>query len=110
MTGTSEAVENYAKAIYSLARQGDGTVATNALAERLGVTATAYPCGESFEAVREARAKGLPIYGETLHQYLMYTSEDYRRPNGQIYHTYPSLKSADDRDAMRATGRVFTQK
>ena len=34
----SEAIEDYAKAIYSLARQGDGTVATNALAERLGVT------------------------------------------------------------------------
>src|SRR3954468_21938382 len=52
------------------------------------------------EAVREARAKGLPIYGETLHQYLMYTSEDYRRPNGQIYHTYPSLKSKADQDAL----------
>src|SRR6185295_4001737 len=34
----SEAIEDYAKAIYSLARQGDGTVSTNALAERLGVT------------------------------------------------------------------------
>jgi dihydropyrimidinase len=27
-------------------------------------------------AIREARAKGLPIYGETLHQYMLYTSED----------------------------------
>jgi DtxR family transcriptional regulator, Mn-dependent transcriptional regulator len=34
----SEAIEDYAKAIYSLAQQGDGTVATNALADRLGVT------------------------------------------------------------------------
>ena len=34
----SEAIEDYAKAIYSLARQGDGTVTTNALAERLDVT------------------------------------------------------------------------
>ncbi len=34
----SEAIEDYAKAIYSLARRGDGTVTTNALAERLGVT------------------------------------------------------------------------
>jgi DtxR family transcriptional regulator, Mn-dependent transcriptional regulator len=32
------AVEDYTKAIYSLARRGDGTVTTNALAERLGVT------------------------------------------------------------------------
>jgi DtxR family transcriptional regulator, Mn-dependent transcriptional regulator len=34
----SEAIEDYAKAIYSLCRQGDGTATTNALAERLGVT------------------------------------------------------------------------
>ena len=33
----SEAVENYAKAIYAIQRR-DGTVSTNALAERLGVT------------------------------------------------------------------------
>src|SRR5215469_13048529 len=43
-------------------------------------------------AIAAARALGTPIYGETLHQYLMYNAEDYRRPNGQIYHTYPSLK------------------
>jgi dihydroorotase-like cyclic amidohydrolase len=36
------------------------------------------------DAIAAARAKGVPIYGETLHQYLMYTAEDYRRPNGQI--------------------------
>ncbi|GGE31905.1 dihydropyrimidinase [Agaricicola taiwanensis] len=51
-------------------------------------------------AIRAARAKGLPIYGETLHQYIMYTSEDYKRPNGQIYHTYPSLKSEEDQAAL----------
>ena len=51
-------------------------------------------------AIGDARAKGLPIYGETLHQYMLYTSEDYKRPNGQIYHTYPSLKSADDQKAL----------
>ncbi|MCC7426886.1 MAG: amidohydrolase family protein [Alphaproteobacteria bacterium] len=51
-------------------------------------------------AVREARAKGLPIYAETLHQYILYTSEDYKRPNGQIYHTYPSLKGKADHAAL----------
>src|SRR6202162_4375835 len=35
-------------------------------------------------AVAEARGKGLP---------------DYKRPNGQICHTYPSLKSEDDQKA-----------
>jgi dihydropyrimidinase len=48
------------------------------------------------KAIREARSRGVPIYGETLHQYMMYTSDDYKRPNGQIYHTYPSLKSPMD--------------
>ena len=51
-------------------------------------------------AITAARAKGVPIYGETLHQYLMYTAEDYRRPNGQIYHTYPSLKFREDQEAL----------
>src|SRR6266542_4274641 len=57
-------------------------------------------------AVAEARRKGFPIYGETLHQYMLYSAADYKRPNGQIYHTYPSLKSEDDQktlwDATRA--------
>lgn len=35
----SEAIEDYVKAIYALARRSDGTVTTNALAARLGVTA-----------------------------------------------------------------------
>ncbi len=35
----SEAIEDYTKAIYALARRGDGSVTTNALAERLGVSA-----------------------------------------------------------------------
>ncbi|MEM7751399.1 MAG: amidohydrolase family protein, partial [Pseudomonadota bacterium] len=52
------------------------------------------------KAISEARAKGMPIYGETLHQYMLYNAEDYKRPNGQIYHTYPSLKSADDQEAL----------
>lgn len=51
-------------------------------------------------AIREARARGLPIYGETLHQYLLYSSADYRRPDGQIFHTYPSLKSSRDQAAL----------
>ena len=51
-------------------------------------------------AIREARARGLPIYGESLHQYMLYTSADYRQPNGQIFHTYPSLKSPEDQKAL----------
>ena len=51
-------------------------------------------------AIREARARGVPIYGELLHQYMLKTKEDYKTPRGQIYHTYPSLKSAEDQAAL----------
>src|ERR1051325_7920750 len=53
-------------------------------------------------AIANARAAGVPIYGETLHQYLMYNSSDYKKPNGQIYHTYPSLKFPEDQAALWA--------
>jgi dihydropyrimidinase len=53
-------------------------------------------------AIAASRARGFPIYGETLHQYLLYTAEDYKRPGGQMYHTYPSLKFADDQKALWA--------
>ncbi len=51
-------------------------------------------------AIAESRARGFPMYGESLHQYMMFTEKDYKRPNGQIYHTYPSLKSQSDQDAL----------
>jgi dihydropyrimidinase len=53
-------------------------------------------------AIAEARGRGAPIYGETLHQYLLYSAEDYKKPNGQMYHTYPSLKFKEDHDALWA--------
>jgi len=56
--------------------------------------------GTGVAAIAEQRRKGLAVYGETLHQYLLYSAEDYKRPNGQIYHTYPSLKSAEDQKAL----------
>jgi dihydropyrimidinase len=55
---------------------------------------------EGVQAIAEARGRGRPVYGETLHHYASYTSEDYKRPNGQIYHTYPSLKGAADCAAL----------
>ena len=55
---------------------------------------------EGVEAVWEARAKGLPIYAETLHHYACFTAEDYKAPRGFCYHTYPSLKFPDDQAAL----------
>jgi len=61
----SEAIEDYAKAIYALARRGDGTVTTNALAERLGVTP-----GSASAMVKKLAERGLvehrPYHGVQL--------------------------------------------
>jgi dihydropyrimidinase len=66
---------------------------------------------EGVEAIAEARADGLPVYGEALHNYMHFTAEDYRKPDGTAIHTYPAIKSADDRDALIAglmDGRIST--
>ena len=55
---------------------------------------------EGVAVIAEARAEGLPIYGEALHNYLAFTSDDYSKPEGQLFHTYPALKFDDDRDAL----------
>ena len=55
---------------------------------------------QGVDAIREARGKGLPIYGETLHNYVSFNADNYREPDGMKYHTYPSLKSEDDRLAL----------
>ena len=53
-------------------------------------------------AIAEARAAGQPVYGEVLHNYLAFTAEDYRSPDGGKIQTYPALKTAADRDALWA--------
>ena len=55
---------------------------------------------EGVEAIREARAAGLPVYGETLHQYACFNAEYYRTPRGFCSHTYPSLKLPEDQQAL----------
>jgi dihydropyrimidinase len=55
---------------------------------------------EGVEAIREARAAGLPVYGETLHQYACFDAEYYKTPRGFCSHTYPSLKLPEDQRAL----------
>jgi dihydropyrimidinase len=55
---------------------------------------------EGVQVVEEARGKGLPVYAETLHNYACFTEEDYKMPGGFLIHTYPSLKSTEDREAL----------
>jgi dihydropyrimidinase len=51
-------------------------------------------------AIGQAQARGQAAYGEVLHNYLYFTAEDYRRPDGSKYHTYPALKTDADRRAL----------
>lgn len=52
---------------------------------------------DGVNLVSEARGKNLPIFGESLHNYLAFTQDDYRKPNGMTYHNYPALKTQADR-------------
>ena len=56
---------------------------------------------EGVAAIAEARGQGMPVYGESLHNYLEFTYEDYAKPGGTAIHTYPAIKYADDRDALQ---------
>ncbi len=55
---------------------------------------------EGVETIAEARAQGLPVYGETLHQYCCFNAEHYKTPRGFCSHTYPSLKFPEDQAAL----------
>lgn len=55
---------------------------------------------EGVEAVAAARGHNLPIYAETLHHYACFSAADYHKPRGFCYHTYPSLKLAEDQRAL----------
>ena len=55
---------------------------------------------EGVDAIGEARAQGVPIYGETLHQYACFNAEHYKTPRGFCSHTYPSLKFPEDQKAL----------
>ena len=69
------------------------------LAEHVGVAVyfVHVSAKEGVAAIAEARSRGLPIYGETLHNYVSFNAENYKEPDGMKYHTYPSLKFEDDR-------------
>lgn len=55
---------------------------------------------QGLEAVLEARRRGQPVYAEVLHNYLAFDTTHYHAPDGVKYHTYPSLKTEADRQAL----------
>ena len=52
---------------------------------------------DGLDAISEARADGLPVYGEVLTLALSFNCDNYQESDGMKYHTYPSLKYEDDR-------------
>jgi dihydropyrimidinase len=67
--------------------------------------------GSGINALREARGRGLPFYGETLSAYLSFTQDDLwdetpievngkvYNARGCLYNNYPTPKFKEDRDA-----------
>ncbi|MFN8556973.1 MAG: amidohydrolase family protein [Dehalococcoidia bacterium] len=55
---------------------------------------------EGVAAIAEARAAGMPVYGEALHNYLCFTCENYKETDGGKYHTYPAIKEDADQAAL----------
>lgn len=58
--------------------------------------------GSGVAAVREYRAKGLPVYAETLAVLTLTTADSYAQPDGQKFHIYPSVKYSEDVEAIWA--------
>jgi len=55
---------------------------------------------EGLTAIAESRSRDLPVYGETLHNYMEFNCGHYSLPEGTAAHTYPSLKYEADRLAL----------
>lgn len=57
-------------------------------------------CREGLEEIRRARLGGQVVYAETCPQYLHFTNEVYRRPDGRNFVCSPPIKGADSRAAL----------
>jgi dihydropyrimidinase len=55
---------------------------------------------QGVQAIREARSDRLPVFGEVLHNYLTFTTENYNAPDGTLFHNYPPLKSQQDQTEL----------
>ena len=52
------------------------------------------------EAVKKARSEGYDIYAETCPQYLQFTNEVYKRPDGRNFVCSPPMKGEDSQKAL----------
>ena len=60
------------------------------------------------DEVRRAKARGLPVWGETCPHYLILTEDVYGRPDGARFVVNPPVRGAEDRDALWAALRDGT--
>ncbi len=58
---------------------------------------------EGLDAVTEAKDHGAPIYAETCPQYLQFTCDVYKRPDGRNFICSPPMKGQESQDALWAT-------
>ncbi|GAB4400471.1 MAG: dihydropyrimidinase [Anaerolineales bacterium] len=83
--------------------EGEATARALALARVVGLPMyiVHVSCAEALGAVRTARAKGQPAYGETCPQYLLLTRKEYERPGfeGAKFVMSPPLR--DEADVSR---------
>lgn len=57
---------------------------------------------EGLDAVTEAKDHGAPIYAETCPQYLQFTCDVYKRPDGRNFICSPPMKGQESQDALWA--------
>ncbi|MDR1953738.1 MAG: dihydropyrimidinase [Clostridiales Family XIII bacterium] len=55
---------------------------------------------QGMKAVTEARAQGYPIFAETCPQYLYFTSDVYKRPDGRNFVCSPPMKGKESQNAL----------
>jgi len=57
-------------------------------------------CAEGLNAVEKAQAEGYPVYAETCPQYLNFTCDVYKRPDGRNFVCSPPIKGQASQDAL----------
>ena len=72
------------------------------LAQRTGVGMyfVHVTASDGADVISEARASGMPVYGEVLTLALSFEAGQYKESDGMKYHTYPSLKLEEDRNVL----------
>lgn len=82
--------------------EGEAAGRVIALAETVGARACIahISCAAVVTQIRAARARGIPVYGETCPQYLILTDEVYEGPHGERFVCSPPLRGPADQTSL----------